>query len=69
VKWVLAYLFDCSSAPHVATSAPAGFAYVCCLDCGREIPYSLGLMRIVTKKEQLQYRSTAARPRSTLQHD
>jgi hypothetical protein len=22
----------------------AGFAYVCCLDCGKELPYSLELM-------------------------
>ena len=51
LKWILAYLFDCV---HPHTTWPhrdrAGLAYVCCLDCGRELPYSLERMRIVTKR-------------------
>ena len=54
-RWIFAYLFDCV---HPHTTWPrrnhAGFAYVCCLDCGRELPYSLESMRIVTRKELLQ---------------
>src|SRR5207237_3046537 len=41
LRWLLAYLFDCV---HPHTTWPhrdrVGLAYVCCLDCGREIPYS-----------------------------
>ena len=52
LKWILAYMFDCV---HPHTTWPhrdrAGFAYVCCLDCGRELPYSLERMRIVTREE------------------
>jgi hypothetical protein len=48
LKWILAYLFDCV---HPHTTWPhqnrSGFAYVCCVDCGRELPYSLELMRIL----------------------
>jgi hypothetical protein len=48
LKWILAYLFDCV---HPHTTWPHqnqfGHAYVCCLDCGREMPYSLEYMRIV----------------------
>ena len=48
LKWTFAYLFDCvhphTSWPH---SGQTGLAYVCCLDCGKELPYSLELMRIV----------------------
>src|SRR3981081_4478940 len=54
LKWILAYLFDCV---HPHTTWPhrdrAGFAYICCLDCGRELPYSLERMRIVTRGELL----------------
>jgi hypothetical protein len=50
LKWILAYLFDCV---HLHTTWPhrdrTGFAYICCLDCGRELPYSLERMRIVTR--------------------
>jgi hypothetical protein len=56
-KWILAYLFDCV---HPKTSWPlrgrSGFDYVCCLDCGREFPYSTQLMSIVSKEEQLKER-------------
>jgi hypothetical protein len=42
LKWILAYLFDCV---HPHTTWPhrdrVGLAYVCCLGCGRELPYSL----------------------------
>lgn len=48
LRWVWAYLFDCV---HSHTSWPHqnqfGLAYVCCLDCGREMPYSLEYMQIV----------------------
>jgi len=54
LSWILAYLFDCV---HPHTTWPrrdrAGFAYVACLKCGRELPYSLDRMRIVTKVELL----------------
>jgi len=54
LSWILAYLFDCV---HPHTTWPrrhrAGFAYVACLDCGRELPYSLDRMRIVTRVELL----------------
>lgn len=51
-KWILAYLFGCVH-PHTSWPQlnPAGLAYVCCLDCGRELPYSLKLMTIVTEKQ------------------
>ena len=46
--WIWAYLFDCV---HFHTTWPQknpfGHAYVCCLDCGREMLYSLEHMQIV----------------------
>jgi hypothetical protein len=52
LKWILAYLFDCV---HPQTTWPhrdrAGFAYICCVDCGRELPYSLERMSVVTREE------------------
>ena len=55
LKWILAYLFDCV---HPHTTWPhrdrVGLGYVCCIDCGRELPYSGQQMKIVTKQEQLQ---------------
>src|ERR1700747_567771 len=55
LKWILAYLFDCV---HPHTTWPhrdrVGLAYVCCIDCGRELPYSVQQMKIVTRQEQLQ---------------
>ena len=48
LRWIWAYLFDCV---HSHTTWPhqnqLGLAYVCCLDCGREMPYSLEYMQIV----------------------
>jgi hypothetical protein len=48
LRWIWAYLFDCV---HSHTTWPhqnqVGHAYVCCLDCGREMPYSLEQMQIV----------------------
>lgn len=48
LRWIWAYLFDCV---HSHTTWPHqnqfGHAYVCCLDCGREMAYSLEYMRIV----------------------
>jgi len=55
LKWILAYLFDCV---HPHTTWPhrdqAGLAYVCCVDCGRELPYSVRQMKIVTRQERAQ---------------
>ena len=51
LKWIYAYLFDCvhshTTWPH---RDPVGFAYVACLDCGKELPYSLEHMRVVTRE-------------------
>lgn len=51
IKWVLAYVFDCV---HRRTTWPhrnsRGFDYVCCLECGKELPYSMRKMSIVAKK-------------------
>jgi hypothetical protein len=48
LRWIWAYLFDCV---HSRTTWPhqnqIGLAYVCCLDCGREMPYSLESMQII----------------------
>jgi hypothetical protein len=54
LKWILAYLFDCVH-PHTCWPRRnrAGCAYVACLDCGKELPYSLERMRIVTREELL----------------
>ena len=50
LRWIWAYLFDCV---HSHTTWPhqnqIGLAYVCCLDCGREMPYSLEYMQIVVE--------------------
>ena len=55
LKWIWAFVFDCI---HPRTTWPrrdrAGFAYVCCVDCGRELPYSLRRMSIVSREEQLE---------------
>ena len=52
-KWILAYLFDCV---HPHTTWPrrnaTGLVYICCVDCGRELPYSLKDMSIVTRVGQ-----------------
>ena len=57
-RWILAYLFDCV---HLKTTWPQrgrnGLDYVCCLDCGKEFPYSTELMSIISKGEQLTNRS------------
>ena len=49
LNWISAYLFDCA---HPNTTwprrNPAGSVYIACLDCGKELPYSLERMRIVT---------------------
>ncbi len=58
IKWIAAYIFDCA---HQHTTWPqrarTGLDYVCCLDCGREFPYSTRLMSIVWKEEQMKDRS------------
>jgi len=52
-KWILAYLFDCV---HPHTTWPrrnaTGLVYICCVDCGRELPYSLKYMSIITRVGQ-----------------
>jgi hypothetical protein len=54
IKWILAYVFDCI---HRRTTWPhhdrRGFDYVCCLECGKELPYSTRRMRIVTREALL----------------
>jgi len=56
-KWIFAYFFDCV---HPHTTWPrrdrSGLAYVCCVDCGRELPYSLERMKVVTRDELLAHR-------------
>jgi hypothetical protein len=53
-KWIVAYVFGCV---HRHTTWPqrgrSGFDYVCCLDCGRELPYSTRLMCIVHTDEEM----------------
>ena len=48
LRWIWAFLFDCV---HSHTTWPHrnqfGHAYVCCLECGKEMPYSLEYMQIV----------------------
>jgi hypothetical protein len=55
LQWIVACLFDCV---HPRTTSPhrdrVGLAYGCCIDCGRELPYSVQQMKIVTRQEQLQ---------------
>jgi hypothetical protein len=53
LRWIWAYLFECV---HSHTTWPrqnqVGLAYVCCLDCGREMPYSLEFMQIVRQNRK-----------------
>jgi hypothetical protein len=57
-KWILAYLFEClhrhTTWPHCDS---AGLDYICCLDCGKELPYSTRRMSIVSKEERLKDRN------------
>lgn len=50
LRWIWAYLFDCV---HSHTTWPHqdrfGHAYVCCIDCGREMPYSVEYMQIISQ--------------------
>ena len=66
LRWIWAYLFDCV---HSHTTWPHqnqfGLAYVCCVDCGREMPYSLEHMKIVEqdrKKKVSDFRLPATMP-------
>jgi hypothetical protein len=58
IKWILACVFDCG---HRRTTWPhrdrRGLDYVCCLNCGRELPYSTRRMSIVTIEEQIEDRA------------
>lgn len=63
LRWIFAYLFDCV---HSHTTWPhqnrRGHAYLCCLDCGREMPYSLEYMQIIRqerKRNRWVFRSSA----------
>jgi len=53
LRWICAYLFDCV---HFHTTWPHknefGQVYVCCLDCGREMAYSIEYMRIVGQTDR-----------------
>jgi hypothetical protein len=61
LKWIWDFLFSCH---HRRTTWPhrnhGGLDYVCCLDCGKELPYSLLRMKIVSQEEFLQDRSQQA---------
>jgi hypothetical protein len=63
IKWILAYVFDCV---HRRTTWPhrdrRGFDYVCCLECGKELPYSIRRMRIETRESLLADRNLPVRP-------
>lgn len=54
LKWVFDLVFGCF---HRHTTWPhrdaQGFAYLCCLDCGKELPYSVNRMSVVTHEELL----------------
>jgi hypothetical protein len=60
LKWIVEFIFGCH---HWRTTWPhrdrQGFDYVCCLDCGKELPYSVRLMRIVSREELVEERSLA----------
>jgi hypothetical protein len=62
IGWILAYMFDCV---HRHTTWPhrdqRGLDYVCCLDCGRELPYSTRQMSIVLMQEQIKDRKHSAK--------
>jgi len=64
LRWIFAYLFDCV---HSHTTWPHqnqfGHAYVCCLDCGREIAYSLEYMQIVEPGRK--WNPWGSRPKAT----
>src|SRR5215472_15684336 len=63
LRWIWAYLFDCV---HSHTTWPHQdqfkHAYVCRLDCGREIPYSLEYMQMVgpDRKRNIPYSGSPA---------
>ena len=61
-KWIFAYIFDCA---HLKTTWPqrgrTGLDYVCCLDCGREFPYSTQLMCVVKRNNSRIEISTVGR--------
>src|SRR5215467_7777077 len=63
LRWIWAYLFDCV---HSHTTWPhqnqVGDAYVCCLDCGREMPYSLEYMQIVGQTDRRARRASLDAP-------
>jgi hypothetical protein len=62
LRWIWAYLFDCV---HSHTTWPHrkrfGHAYVCCLDCGREMPYSLEFMKVIGHDRKLSISRPPAR--------
>jgi hypothetical protein len=57
-KWIAALLFGCV---HRHTTWPqrkrTGLDYICCLDCGREFPYSIEFMRVLSEEKQAKNRS------------
>lgn len=62
LKWIWNCLFGCN---HRHTTWPhrdlAGFDYLCCLDCGKQLLYSVIRMSVVTTEELLQDRRRQAR--------
>jgi hypothetical protein len=63
LRWIWAYWFDCV---HPHTTWPHqnqfGLAYVCCLDCGREMPYSLEYMQILRQTGRSRRRASSDAP-------
>src|SRR5215472_1330127 len=67
LRWIWAYLFDCV---HPNTTWPRqnrfGLVYVCCVDCGREMPYSLESMQIVQQDRKRNLRSSRSQATALL---
>jgi hypothetical protein len=58
IEWILAYVFDCVHRHTTwARCDRRGLDYVCCFDCGRQLPYSTRRMSIVTIEEQVEDRT------------
>jgi hypothetical protein len=58
LKFMFDFIFGCH---HWRTTWPhrdrQGFDYVCCLHCGKELPYSVRLMSIVSREQLVEERS------------
>jgi hypothetical protein len=70
LMWLFNFFFGCT---HRHTTWPhrdaRGLVYICCVDCGKELPYSLRRMSIVTAEERfaeqnvLAWKDFSGRPR------